>query len=79
MSQGLSQVNNSFSSYNGTFTLPSQEELAWTTTITTAWEEREANSASEEFDETIANIAEESGFIHVENFYFTFWIISIRT
>ena len=41
VSQGLSQVNNSFSSYNGTFSLPSQEELAWTTTITTAWEERE--------------------------------------
>ena len=61
VSQGLSQVSNSFSSYNGTFSLPSQEELAWTTTITTAWEEREANSASEEFDETIANIAEESG------------------
>jgi len=41
VSQGLSQVNNSFSSYNGTFSLPSKEELAWTTTITTAWEERE--------------------------------------
>ena len=38
VSQGLSQVNNSFSSYNGTFSLPSQEELAWTTTITTAWD-----------------------------------------
>ena len=37
VSQGLSQVSNSFSSYNGTFSLPSQEELAWTTTITTAW------------------------------------------
>ena len=41
VSQGLSQVNNSFSSYNGTFSLPSKEELSWATTITTAWEERE--------------------------------------
>ena len=38
VSQGLSQVNNSFSSYNGTFSLPSKGELAWTTTITTAWD-----------------------------------------
>lgn len=41
VSQGLSQVNNSFSSYNGTFSLPSKEELSWATTITTAWKERE--------------------------------------
>lgn len=41
VSQGLSQVNNSFSSYNGTFSLPFKEELSWATTITTAWEERE--------------------------------------
>lgn len=65
VTQGFSQVNNSFSSYNGTFSLPSKEELTWTTTIATAWGEREKliaeNAVSEEFDETIANIADESG------------------
>ena len=46
VSQGLSQVKGGFSSFNGTFSLPAKENMAWATTITSAWEEREKVIAS---------------------------------
>ncbi|EHJ52440.1 T7SS effector LXG polymorphic toxin [Streptococcus macacae] len=39
---GLSQLQSGISGFNGTFTLPSKKELAWTKTIKSQWEKREA-------------------------------------
>ncbi|MGT2883737.1 T7SS effector LXG polymorphic toxin [Streptococcus ferus] len=38
---GLSQLQAGVTSFNGTFTLPSQKDLEWTKTINSQWEERE--------------------------------------
>ncbi|MGT2836922.1 hypothetical protein, partial [Streptococcus macacae] len=43
---GLSQLQSGISGFNGTFTLPSKKELAWTKTIKTQWEKREAYLAA---------------------------------
>ncbi|WP_273451403.1 T7SS effector LXG polymorphic toxin [Streptococcus ferus] len=39
---GISQLQAGVTSFNGTFTLPSQKELEWTKTVNSQWEEREA-------------------------------------
>ncbi|EHJ52055.1 T7SS effector LXG polymorphic toxin [Streptococcus macacae] len=43
---GLSQLQSGISGFNGTFTLPSKKELAWTKTIKSQWEQREAYLAA---------------------------------
>ncbi|WP_273449545.1 glycohydrolase toxin TNT-related protein [Streptococcus ferus] len=39
---GISQLQAGVTSFNGTFTLPSKKDLAWTKTVNSQWEEREA-------------------------------------
>ncbi|MGT2883511.1 T7SS effector LXG polymorphic toxin [Streptococcus ferus] len=39
---GISQLQAGVTSFNGIFTLPSKKDLAWTKTVNSQWEEREA-------------------------------------
>ncbi|SQF39436.1 T7SS effector LXG polymorphic toxin [Streptococcus ferus] len=39
---GISQLQAGVTSFNGTFTLPSKKDLAWTKTVNSQWEDREA-------------------------------------
>ncbi|EHJ51584.1 T7SS effector LXG polymorphic toxin [Streptococcus macacae] len=63
---GLSQLQSGISGFNGTFTLPSKKELAWTKTIKSQWEKREAKLAEADLNKGAQELAKKAGISYEE-------------
>ena len=70
---GLSQLQAGVTSFNGTFTLPSQKELEWTKTVNSQWEDREAKLAKTNMEQSAEELANAGGITYSEALD---WLIS---